>query len=178
MSKQNYGCAIYQEPIDIPVEMVVLGAISKSCRDTCKIVVDRHWNGNVLILMTFSSPAALEVVKLTTSSAVSDENIIKITTFVFQFRIHYFWSKNNVDFFLSRFGLWAHKSCVDPVPFHNDFRNRKWNQVYFYSNISHKWSINREHFEEKSSDKVVEIIQIHFRIWSTKCWQFFRPRYI
>ena len=43
-----------------------------------------HWNGNVFILMKFSSLAALKVVKLTTSSAASDENFIKMTTFSFQ----------------------------------------------------------------------------------------------
>ena len=32
----------------------------------------QHWNGNVFILMKFSSLAALEVVKMTTSSAASD----------------------------------------------------------------------------------------------------------
>ena len=43
-----------------------------------------HWNGNVVILMKFSSLAALEVVKMTTSSAASDENFVKMTTFSFQ----------------------------------------------------------------------------------------------
>ena len=43
-----------------------------------------HWNGNVFILMKFSSLAALKVVKMTTSSAASDENFIKMTTFSFQ----------------------------------------------------------------------------------------------
>ena len=43
-----------------------------------------HWNGNVFILMKFSSLAALEVVKMTTSSAASDENFVKMTTFLFQ----------------------------------------------------------------------------------------------
>ena len=43
-----------------------------------------HWNTNVFILMIFSSLAALEVVKLTTSSAAIDENFIKMTTFSFQ----------------------------------------------------------------------------------------------
>ena len=33
-----------------------------------------HWNENVVILMKFSSLAALEVVILTTFSAASDEN--------------------------------------------------------------------------------------------------------
>ena len=36
------------------------------------IFVHQHWNGNVFILMKFSSLAALEVVKMTTSSAASD----------------------------------------------------------------------------------------------------------
>ena len=43
----------------------------------------QHWNGNVFILMKFSSLAALKVVKMTTSSAASDENFIKMT-FSFQ----------------------------------------------------------------------------------------------
>ena len=45
-----------------------------------------HWNGNVLILMKFSSLAALKVVKMTTYSAASDENFVKMTTFSFQCR--------------------------------------------------------------------------------------------
>ena len=43
-----------------------------------------HWNENVVILMKFSSLAALEVVILTTFSAASDENFIKMKTFPFQ----------------------------------------------------------------------------------------------
>ena len=43
-----------------------------------------HWNGNVFILMKSLSLAALEVVKMTTSSAASDENFVKMTTFSFQ----------------------------------------------------------------------------------------------
>ena len=43
-----------------------------------------HWNGNVFILMKFSSLAALKVVRMTTSSAASDENFVKMTTFSFQ----------------------------------------------------------------------------------------------
>ena len=43
-----------------------------------------HRNGNVFILMKLSSLAALEVVKVTTSSAASDENFVKMTTFLFQ----------------------------------------------------------------------------------------------
>ena len=43
-----------------------------------------HYNGNVIILMKFLSLAALEVVILTTSSAASDENFVKMMTFPFQ----------------------------------------------------------------------------------------------
>ena len=43
-----------------------------------------HWNENVVILTKFSSLAALEVVILTTFSAASDENFIKMKTFPFQ----------------------------------------------------------------------------------------------
>ena len=43
-----------------------------------------HWNENVVILTKFESLAALEVVILTTSSAASDENFIKMKTFPFQ----------------------------------------------------------------------------------------------
>ena len=43
-----------------------------------------NWKGNV-ILMKFSSLAALEVVKMTTSGAASDENFIKMITFAFQY---------------------------------------------------------------------------------------------
>ena len=42
------------------------------------------WTGYVFILMKFSSLAALEVVKMTTSSAASGENFVKMTTFSFQ----------------------------------------------------------------------------------------------
>ena len=42
-------------------------------------------NGNVIILTKFSSLAALEVARMTTSSAASDENFVKMTlTFRFQ----------------------------------------------------------------------------------------------
>ena len=51
-----------------------------------------HWNENVVILMKFSSLAALEVVILTTFSAASDENFIKMKTFPFQ------WSHQTLTF--------------------------------------------------------------------------------
>ena len=38
-----------------------------------------YWNRNAIILTEFSSLVALEVVKMTTSSAASDENFIKMT---------------------------------------------------------------------------------------------------
>ena len=46
-----------------------------------------HWNGNVFILMKFSSVAAMEVVKMTTSNAASDENFVKMTTLLFGFSV-------------------------------------------------------------------------------------------
>ena len=49
--------------------------------------IGKHWNGNVFILMKFSSLAALKVVKMTTSSAASDENFVKMTTFSFQWSL-------------------------------------------------------------------------------------------
>ena len=44
-----------------------------------------HRNENVVILTKFTTLVALEVVILTTSSAASDENFIKIKTFPFQY---------------------------------------------------------------------------------------------
>ena len=65
-----------------------------------------HWNENVIILTKFSSLTALEVVILTTSSAISDENVIKMTTSPFQWFRHgwvitshgstWIWSKSTV----------------------------------------------------------------------------------
>ena len=49
-----------------------------------RLIIKTHWNENVVILMKFSSLAALEVVILTTFSAASDENFIKMKTFPFQ----------------------------------------------------------------------------------------------
>ena len=49
--------------------------------------IHNHWNENVVILMKFSSLAALEVVILTTFSAASDENFIKMKTFPFQWQV-------------------------------------------------------------------------------------------
>ena len=47
----------------------------------------QHWNGNLVILMNFSSLAAPIVIKLTTFSSGSDENFIKIMTFTFSVSI-------------------------------------------------------------------------------------------
>ena len=51
-----------------------------------KVVIQEHWNANVIILMKFLSLTALEVVKkkMTTSSAASDEIFVKMTTYPFQ----------------------------------------------------------------------------------------------
>ena len=49
------------------------------------VIKDRlHWNGDVVILMKFSSLSAPEVVMTTTSGAGSDENFIKMMTFPIQ----------------------------------------------------------------------------------------------
>ena len=42
-----------------------------------------YWNANVVILIKFSSLIALEVVKMTTSNAASDENFVKMMTILF-----------------------------------------------------------------------------------------------
>ena len=42
-----------------------------------------HWNGNVIILTKSSSLAAPQVVKMTTFGAASDENFVKMATFLF-----------------------------------------------------------------------------------------------
>ena len=55
-----------------------------------------HWNENVVILMKFSSLAALEVVILTTFSAASDENFIKMKTFPFQCTLLDMWLPTDV----------------------------------------------------------------------------------
>ena len=46
-----------------------------------------HWNENVVALTKSSSLAALKVVILTTFSAVSDEDFVKMTTFPFQWYV-------------------------------------------------------------------------------------------
>ena len=62
-----------------------------------------HRNGNVFILMKLSSLAALEVVKVTTSSAASDENFVKMTTFLFQWMC-YLW--------LYEFKVLLYSTCI------------------------------------------------------------------
>ena len=46
-----------------------------------------HWNQKVVILTTFSALAAPEVVIRTTSGATSDEKVVNMTTFCFQFML-------------------------------------------------------------------------------------------
>ena len=45
-----------------------------------------HWNQKVVILTTFLSLAAPEVVILTSSGATSDEKVVNMTTFCFQWQ--------------------------------------------------------------------------------------------
>ena len=59
------------------------GAAIAACRELAGLQ-QIHWNENVVVLMKSSSLAALKVVKMTTFSAASDENFIKMTTFPFQ----------------------------------------------------------------------------------------------
>ena len=63
-------------------QVVAITALVRRCAGVLPAI---HWKGNVFILMKLSSLAALEVVKMTTSSAASDENFVK-TTFSFQWR--------------------------------------------------------------------------------------------
>ena len=82
-----------------------------------------HWNRNVFILMTFSSLAALEVVILTTYSAASDENFVKMTTFSFQ----WLWENNRID----------------PIPMGIDVSGAfsEWTRLYYFLRvcIEGKW---------------------------------------
>ena len=53
--------------------------------ETCS---ECHWNENVFILTEFSSLAAPKVVILTTFGAASEENFVKMMTFLFQWSWH------------------------------------------------------------------------------------------
>ena len=83
----------------------------------CKVPTDlvkisvKHWNGNVFILMKFSSLAALKVVKMTTSSAASDENFIKMTTFSFQWRSHAH-GFHYIYIYIYMYGIYVYSMCV------------------------------------------------------------------
>ena len=58
-----------------------------------------RWNWNVVILMKFSSLAALEAVEMTASSAASDENFIKMMTFPSQCKMYCrHWFSLNIPF--------------------------------------------------------------------------------
>ena len=109
--------------------------------------IRHHWNGNVFILMKFSSLAALKVVKMTTSSAANDENFIKMTTFSFQwywiivtylpdyllFGAKPFTLKNKV-------GLWLQPEQHTSVNFQeNDFENIgcKTESIFRPRNVTH-----------------------------------------
>ena len=79
-----WSCGRWIEP------KVILAPLHKHSDDRATIIIitfylpciwQCHWNRNVFILMKFSSLAALEVVKMTTSSPANDENFVKMTTF-------------------------------------------------------------------------------------------------
>ena len=82
----------------------------------CKLV--QHWNGNVVILMAFSSLVALKVVTLTTFSATSDENFIKMMTFLFQWKAiskQHCYGIQKQHWPSTKAILTQHKSDTDPV---------------------------------------------------------------
>ena len=64
---------------DLSVQQMQLKCHEQSYRR----IILLHWTGNVTIVMTFSSLAALEVVILTTSNAASNENVVKMRTICF-----------------------------------------------------------------------------------------------
>ena len=83
----------------------------------CKQLV-QHWNGNVVILMAFSSLVALKVVTLTTFSATSDENFIKMMTFLFQWKAiskQHCYGIQKQHWPSTKAILTQHKSDTDPV---------------------------------------------------------------
>ena len=99
-----------------------------------------QWNGNVLILMKFSSLAALDVVKMTTSSAANDENFFKMTTFSSLCTLILFPSTTPLNY--SRFGYYGVikptlRSLIFPV-----FRNYQ-NSVCLIRHLTHIWLSNK-----------------------------------
>ena len=74
-----------------------------------------NWNENVIILMKFSSLTALEVVILTTSSAVSDENFIKMLTSPLQC-ICPMWNRGWVGLVKSHMAKFSGVVGVAPMP--------------------------------------------------------------
>ena len=89
LSKQRWGWW-FETPSRHFIYDVILMTHSTSFSDTTHCREHLHWNENVVILTKFSSLAALEVVILTTFSAASDENFIKMKTFPFQCIPDYF----------------------------------------------------------------------------------------
>ena len=67
------NCGYLKTNIIIPIDLSSFWAMKAA------VVYGYHWNRNGFILMIFLSLAALEVVILTTSSAASDENFVKMT---------------------------------------------------------------------------------------------------
>ena len=67
-----------------------------------------HWNRNVFILIKFSSLAALEVGEMTTSSAASDGNYVKMMIFSYPSTLH-------ISLLMPWFLMLCHRLCV-PSP--------------------------------------------------------------
>ena len=102
-----------------------------------------HWR-QFVILTKFSSLAALEVVILTTSSAASDENVIKMINFRFSVAhlISFYNGTQAVANIVSNVGRWVnpnktHRNRAETIIFHR-----------FQSYILHKKRVN---YEDKSS---------------------------
>ena len=77
----------------------------------------QHWNGN-MILMKFSSLAALKVVSLITFCAASDEDFVKMTMFWFQWGVGSFQSDSLLSF---KWTKYCHKNEVWTLVFHGAY---------------------------------------------------------
>ena len=111
---------------------------------SCKVILMRfqytnktveHWNGNVFILMKFSSLAALKVVKMTTSSAASDENFIKMTTFSFQWVMFCHFPVFSWCFTLTHWG-WHRNVATSQTTFSNAVSWMKMFKFWFKFHLS------------------------------------------
>ena len=63
---------------------IIASLCASDCCQWCDRIGPIYWNVYVINLTNFSSLAAPEVVNMTSSCAASDENFIKMATFIFQ----------------------------------------------------------------------------------------------